>query len=96
MNRRTFLTDRSGRWRSADLRGRPAGVRGSPGQSPAIITAAGAKPGIPFGVTAGDVGGGRAVVWSAPTTSTARMFVELSTNERFNGRAARARGPAAL
>jgi alkaline phosphatase D len=63
-------------------------------QAPAIITAAGAKPGMPFGVTAGDVGGGRAVIWSRSDRS-ARMFVEFSTTERFTD-PRRVRGPAAL
>jgi alkaline phosphatase D len=63
-------------------------------QAPAIITAASAKPAVPFGVAAGDVGGGRAVIWSR-TDRAARMFVELSTTERFAD-PRRVRGPAAL
>ena len=68
----------------------PAGTS----QSPAIVTAAGAKPALPSGVTAGDVGGGRAVIWSR-TDRTARMFVEFATTERFAD-PRRVRGPAAL
>jgi alkaline phosphatase D len=64
------------------------------GQAPAIVTAPGARPGIPFGVAAGDVAAGRAVVWSR-TDRTARMFVEVSTTERFAA-PRRVRGPAAL
>jgi alkaline phosphatase D len=64
------------------------------GQAPAIITAPGAKPAMPYGVTAGDVGGGRAVIWSRADRA-ARMFVEFSTTERFAD-PRRVRGPAAL
>jgi alkaline phosphatase D len=63
-------------------------------QAPAIIGAPGAKPALPFGVTAGDTGGGRAVIWSR-SDRAARMFVEFSTTERF-GDPRRVRGPAAL
>ncbi|HVD91514.1 MAG TPA: alkaline phosphatase D family protein [Vicinamibacterales bacterium] len=63
-------------------------------QAPAVVTAPGSRPGIPFGVTAGDVGGGRAIIWSR-TDRTARMFVEFSTTERFAD-PKRVRGPAAL
>jgi alkaline phosphatase D len=63
-------------------------------QAPGIITAPGARPAIPSGITAGDVGNGRAVIWSR-TDRTARMFVEFATTEAFaNPR--RVRGPAAL
>jgi alkaline phosphatase D len=64
------------------------------GQAPGIITAPGARPAIPSGVTAGDVGGGRAVIWSR-TDRTARMFVEYATTERFAD-PRRVRGPAAF
>jgi alkaline phosphatase D len=64
------------------------------GQAPGIITAPGARPAIPSGVTAGDVGGGRAVIWSR-TDRTARMFVEYATTERFTD-PRRVRGPAAF
>jgi len=58
------------------------------------VTAAGAKPAIPFGVTAGDAGAGRAVIWSR-SDRPARMFVEYATTERFAD-PRRVRGPAAL
>jgi len=64
------------------------------GQAPAIVSAPGAKPQAPFGAAAGDVGGGRAVIWSK-ADRTARMFVEYSTTERFSD-VRRVRGPAAL
>ena len=64
------------------------------GRRPAIVTAPGAKPALPYGVTAGDVGGGRAVIWSR-SDRAARMFVEYSTTERFAD-PRRVRGPAAL
>jgi alkaline phosphatase D len=63
-------------------------------QSPGIITAPGAKPGMPYGVTAGDAGAGKAVIWSR-SDRAARMFVEFSTTERFAD-PRRVRGPAAL
>src|SRR5215207_9504412 len=64
------------------------------GQAPAIVTPPGAKPALPFGVAAGDVGAGRAVIWSR-SDRAARMFVEFSTTERFAD-PRRVRGPAAL
>src|SRR4051794_38108022 len=67
---------------------------GRSGQAPGIITAPGARPGIPSGVTAGAVGNGRAVIWSR-TDRTARMFVEFATTESF-ANPQRVRGPAAL
>lgn len=60
----------------------------------AIVTARNAKPAMPFGVTAGDAAGGRAVIWSR-CDRAARMFVEFSTTERFAD-PRRVRGPAAL
>jgi len=66
----------------------PRGLR----QAPAIVS--GSKPATPAGVAAGDVGGGRAVIWSR-SDRAARMFVEYATTESFaNPR--RVRGPAAL
>jgi alkaline phosphatase D len=64
------------------------------GALPWLVRQPAAKPSIPFGVTAGDVGGGRAVIWSR-TDRAARMFVEFSTTERFAD-PRRVRGPAAL
>jgi alkaline phosphatase D len=63
-------------------------------QSPAIIRSATVRPAIPHGLASGDVGGGRAVIWSR-TDRAARMFVEYSTTERFDN-VRRVRGPAAL
>jgi alkaline phosphatase D len=60
--------------------------------SPAIVQRD--RPSAPFGASVGDVGGGRAVVWSRADRS-ARMHVEYSTTERFAD-VARVRGPAAL
>ena len=65
-----------------------------PTQAPAIVTAPGAKPTMPYGVSAGDAGAGRAVIWSR-TDRAARMFVEFATTERFAD-PRRIRGPAAL
>ena len=67
-----------------------AGVRA--GQAPAIASAP--KPSAPFGVAAGDVGGGRAIIWSRADRS-ARMFVEYATSESFTN-VRRVRGPAAI
>ena len=61
-------------------------------QAPAILK--GTRPATPHGVAAGDVGAGRAVVWSAADRS-ARMFVEYATTEAFTD-PRRVRGPAAL
>jgi alkaline phosphatase D len=58
------------------------------------VAAPGAKPALPYGVTAGDVGAGRAVIWSR-SDRAARMFVEFATTERFAD-PRRVRGPAAL
>jgi alkaline phosphatase D len=52
------------------------------------------RPATPCGVASGDVGNGRAVIWSRCDRS-ARMFVEYSTTERFAD-PRRVRGPAAL
>ena len=61
---------------------------------PAIVRAQTARPGTPCGVAAGDVGGGRAIVWSR-TDRPARMLVEYATNERFTN-PLRVRGPIAF
>ena len=80
---------------SADRRSLGGGwLGGRERQAPAIIAAPGARPTLPFGVAAGDVSGGRALVWSR-TDRTARMFVEYATTERFAD-PRRVRGPAAL
>jgi alkaline phosphatase D len=52
------------------------------------------RPTLPQGVAAGDVGGGRGIVWSR-CDRAARMIVEYSTSEQFTN-ARRVRGPAAL
>ena len=67
---------------------------GGRSQSPGIITAPGAKPALPYGVSAGDVGRRRAVIWSR-CDRAARMFVDFSTTERFAD-PRRVRGPAAI
>ncbi len=59
------------------------------------MTAANARPSIPFGVTAGDAGRGRALIWSR-TDRPARMHVEFATTERFVNDVRRMRGPAAI
>ena len=62
------------------------------GQAPAIVRTN--RPTLPHGVTAGDAGAGRAVIWSRGDRAS-RMFVEYSTTERF-ANPLRVRGPAAL
>src|SRR4029453_11920584 len=62
--------------------------------APAIVAAAGARPTAPFGVSAGDVGDGRAIIWSRADRSS-RMFVEYATTEGFAS-SSRVRGPALL
>jgi alkaline phosphatase D len=64
------------------------------GQAPAIVTAANARPSSAFGVTAGDVDGDRAIVWSR-TDRAARLIVEYATTESFTD-VRRVVGPAAL
>jgi alkaline phosphatase D len=89
MDRRTFLRLAGGTLAIAGAKS-----SGLHAQSPGIIAAPGARPTLPSGVAAGDVGGGRAVIWSR-TDRTARMFVEFATTERFAD-PRRVRGPAAL
>jgi alkaline phosphatase D len=64
----------------------------SPASAPAIIQRS--RPTLPQGIAAGDVGGGRGIVWSR-CDRAARMFVEYSTMENFSD-VRRVRGPAAL
>ena len=64
------------------------------GQAPAIVTAARARPSSAFGVTAGDVDGDRAIVWSR-TDRASRLIVEYATTESFKD-VRRIVGPAAL
>lgn len=61
---------------------------------PAVIVPDRARPGIPCGVSSGDVSGRSAVVWSR-TDRTARMIVEYATTDSFRD-ARRIVGPAAL
>jgi len=65
--------------------------------APAIIAAPGARPAMPFGVAAGEVSAGRAIIWSR-SDRAARMVVEYSTTGRFtlSSDVRRVRGPAAL
>jgi alkaline phosphatase D len=63
-------------------------------QAPAIVTSDASRPSTPQGVAAGDVGDGRAVIWSR-ADRPARMFVEYATTERFEN-AQRVPGPMAL
>ena len=63
-------------------------------QAPAIVRSEAGRPALPQGVSAGDVGVDRAVVWSR-TDRPARLFVEYATDERFSN-PLRIRGPAAL
>jgi len=59
--------------------------------SPAFLRQAAARPGIPYGVSSGDVTRDRAIIWSR-TDRPARMLVEWSTTESFQN-AHRVRGP---
>src|SRR6187200_2286795 len=59
--------------------------------SPAFLRQAAARPGIPYGVSSGDVTRDRAIVWSR-TDRPARMLVEWSTTESMQN-ARRVRGP---
>ena len=60
---------------------------------PAIVRAQGRRPEIPYGVSAGDVARGRAIVWSR-ADRPARMVVEWDTTDAF-ANARRVTGPAA-
>jgi alkaline phosphatase D len=62
--------------------------------APAIIKSKAARPSMPQGIAAGDVGNGRAVIWSRADRAS-RMFVEYSTTESFRD-VRRVPGPAAL
>ncbi len=71
-----------------------AGARVWAGQAPGLVRAPGSVPVAPFGVSVGDAGAGRAIVWSC-SDRAARMFVEYSTTEKFADMR-EVRGPAAL
>jgi alkaline phosphatase D len=88
IDRRAFLC------RAAGLALAGAGARPAFGQAPAIVTAAGRRPSVEFGVTAGDVDGDRAIIWSR-TDRPARLIVEYATTESF-ANVSRVTGPAAL
>ena len=62
------------------------------GRAPGLVRSS--RPTLPQGVAAGDVGGGRALVWSR-CYRAARMQVEYSTSDTFAD-IRRVRGPAAL
>ena len=62
--------------------------------APAIVRAQSSKPAIPCGIGAGDVNGGRAIIWSR-TDRPARLVVEYATTESFRD-PRRVIGPAAL
>jgi alkaline phosphatase D len=53
------------------------------GLAPAIVRRQTSRPALPQGVAAGDVGNGRAVIWSR-CDRQARMAVEYSTTESFH------------
>jgi alkaline phosphatase D len=61
---------------------------------PAIVRSQNSRPLLPQGVASGDVGNGRAIIWSRADRA-ARMFVEYSTTERF-ANPLRVPGPAVL
>jgi alkaline phosphatase D len=61
---------------------RSLGAAGGAIAGPAIVRAQGSRPEIPHGVSAGDVAGGRAIVWSR-ADRPARMVVEWSMTESF-------------
>ncbi len=70
------------------------GGRSSGQDGPAVIRSDADRPAITHGVNAGDVGDGRAVVWSR-SDRPARMVVEYATTDSFRD-ARRIVGPAAL
>jgi alkaline phosphatase D len=72
-----------------------AGLAASSIAHPAIVTAEKARPRLPSGVMSGDVGRGRAVVWSR-ADRPARMRVEVAVDERFERVTHRIDGPVAL
>lgn len=63
-------------------------------QAPAIVTSEGSVPQITHGIAAGDVWGGRAVIWSRADRAS-RPIVEYATTESFRD-LRRVQGPAAL
>jgi alkaline phosphatase D len=90
--RRAFLRRAAGL--AVSQAGLRAGSASFPGQAPAIVTAERERPSAAFGVTAGDVDGNRAIVWSR-TDRAARLIVEYATTASFED-VRRVVGPAAL
>jgi alkaline phosphatase D len=64
------------------------------GQAPGLVTSEAARPSSAYGATAGDVDGGRAIIWSR-TDRPSRFVVEYATTESF-ANPQRVVGPAAL
>ena len=90
VDRRTFVRRTLG----ASVAAAVAPFRSPFGQAPAIVRTEGLAPMVTHGVAAGDVHGGRAVVWSRADRAS-RLIVEYSTTERF-ANPFRVIGPAAL
>lgn len=88
-DRRTFVRGSLGLGAAA-----VAPVRLWAGQAPAVVRAEAGIPKVPYGVAAGDVHAGRAVVWSRADRPS-RLFVEYATTEGFRD-VRRVPGPAAL
>jgi alkaline phosphatase D len=70
-------------------------ARGFAAAAPAIVLSERERPQLPSGVMSGDVGRGRAVLWSR-TDRPARMIVELAGDEEFSRVLRRIDGPAVL
>lgn len=62
-------------------------------RAPARVTAPAARPGIPAGISSGDISADGAIIWSK-SDRPAQMLVDLATNERFAD-ARRVSGPLA-
>jgi alkaline phosphatase D len=90
VDRRTFVRRTLG----ASVAAAVAPFRSAYGQAPAIVRTEGVAPIVTHGVAAGDVHGGRAVVWSRADRAS-RLIVEYSTTEGF-ANPLRVVGPAAL
>lgn len=90
LDRRSFLFGVGATGAGLAALGAPRFLRAAP----AVITRAGARPNIPFGVQSGDVTASRGIIWSA-TDRPARMMVTYATTDSFTN-ARRIRGPAAL
>jgi alkaline phosphatase D len=64
------------------------------GAAPALVTAEGARPTMPYGVASGDVTSNAAIIWSR-TNRPSRLLVEYATTAAFK-QARLVQGPAAL